>query len=192
MSKRLVTEAVAFALIGTLFETQFLVKNVPYIYESSSVIPAVPRAFGFVIIILTGYSLWMTLFGMQVGKARTKFRDLAEKAGEQDLERYTYPNLYVFGTSDNAKGVNNAQRAHQHVLETMTQMFFATLISGTALPLTTSVSTFLWAWGRIGWSKAYLQHGHSERYTHFLSTWIWRGLLINFLLSFITACSFLS
>ena len=143
MSKRLVTEAVAFALIGTLFETQFLVKNVPYIYESSSVIPAVPRAFGFVIIILTGYSLWMTLFGMQVGKARTKFRDLAEKAGEQDLERYTYPNLYVFGTSDNAKGVNNAQRAHQHVLETMTQMFFATLISGTALPLTTSVSTFL-------------------------------------------------
>jgi len=191
MSIKILIEAAVFAVIGPIVETKFLAKTIPYLYEPSGVIPALPHAFGLVIAILTGYSFWMTLFGMKVGQARSKYCALAEATGEKDLERYSYPNLYVFGTSENAKAVNNAQRAHQHVLETITQMFFVSLISATAFPVTAAVSTLLWAWGRVGWSTAYLEHGPEKRYTHFLSVWIWRGLLINFLLSFITAGCFL-
>jgi hypothetical protein len=183
MAQKMMIEAAAFAVIGPVIEKMFLVKSFPYLYESSAVIPALPHAYGFVVAILTGYSFWMTMFGMKVGQARSKYRALAEAAGETDLERYNYPNLYVFGTSDNARAVNNAQRAHQHVLECIAQMFFATLIASTAFPLTTALSTFLWTWGRMEWSNAYLEHGAEKRYTHFLSTWIWKGLIINFMLA---------
>ena len=187
MAHKLLVEAVAFSLIGPVIEKKFLVNSIPYLYEPSGVIPALPHAYGLIIAILAGYSFWLTTFGMKVGQARSKYRALAEKAGETDLERYSYPNLYVFGTSENARAVNNAQRAHQHVLECIAQMFFATLVSATAFPLTTALSTFLWAWGRVEWSNAYLEHGAEKRYTHFLSSWIWKGLLINFMLAFITA-----
>ena len=179
-----------FVVIGTVLENKVAREHLPMLYEPSPVFEALPRAFGILILVLTGFSMWLLTFGMKVGQARGKYKELAEKDGEKDLDRYSYPNLYVSGSSKHAIAFNNVQRAHQHVLEVIAQMYVAAIFSGIVYPLTASVSTCLWAYGRSVWSTKYADDGADGRYGHFMALWIWYGLIINYLMCFLVAANF--
>mmetsp|Transcript_1873 Transcript_1873/g.2523 ORF Transcript_1873/g.2523 Transcript_1873/m.2523 type:complete len:197 (-) Transcript_1873:181-771(-) len=185
MASTMLLKSLGFVVASSVSENMFVKDFVPSLYQPSPVLSVAPRAFGLVVMVLTGFSMWMLAFGMEVGKARGKYKELAEKDGEKDLERYEYPNLYVSGTSKHAKAFNATQRAHQHVLEVITQMYVATIICGLVYPLTTCITAFLWANGRSAWSNKYKDEGAENRYGHAMSIWIWQGLIMMYLLSFL-------
>ena len=55
-----------------------------------------PTGYGLVILVLSATYLWLFVVGLSIGKARTKYSELAEKDGEKDIvERYQLPNLYA-------------------------------------------------------------------------------------------------
>jgi uncharacterized membrane protein YecN with MAPEG domain len=188
---KILASCAAFVAIGTYTEAKFMTDAVPFLYERSEVMPALPRAFGILLFLLTAFGFWMLNFGFQVGRARAKYRALAEKAGEKDLDQFDYPNLYAYGSTENAKAFNSIQRAHQHVLESITPLYVLSVLTATVYPLTTSLNVLLWIIGRINWSTKYAQEGVSSRYSHFTSIWIWCGLMINFMLGALVSLNFL-
>jgi glutathione S-transferase len=191
MFVKLLATCAAFVGIGTYAETRFFTEAVPFLYEPSEVMPALPRAFGFLLFLLSAFGFWMLIFGFQVGQARKKYRALAEKADEKDLDQYDLPNLYASGSTENAKAFNAVQRAHQHVLESITPLYVMSVLTATVYPLTTSLNVLLWIIGRINWSTKYAEGGASSRYGHFTSYWIWYGLMINFMLGALVSLNFL-
>lgn len=183
MSTTLLLTTIAFASVGGFVETKFLKDLVPFMYEAAPAFPAVTRGFGLVVLVLTGFSFWLTIFGFKVGNARKACRELAEKDGESDPDKYDLPNLYAYGPSKHAVAFNQVQRAHQHALETITQMYMATIFASMVFPLTAATGAFLWAYGRVCWSTAYAEQGRDLRYSHPMAIWIWRGYLANIMLS---------
>jgi hypothetical protein len=98
--------------------------------------------------ILLGTGFWALLQGFAVGKARSKYAELARKDGEKDVdERYLLPNLYAQGTSKHAKAFNCVQRSHQHIFETYTQTVLGGLAGMIAFPVCTAFSSMLYAIG---------------------------------------------
>jgi putative hemolysin len=83
-----------------------------------------PKAYALVFllnIIVAGFTI--VVLGFKVGAARKKYREKAMKEDEKDAEaRFSYPNLYVEGNTENAKMFNCAQRGHQQAFETYTQV----------------------------------------------------------------------
>ena len=187
MSSTILVTSLAFIGVGTLVEKRIVVEYIPFLYEPSPELPAVTRAFGLTILVLTVYSIWLLSFGMAVGKARRECKEAAEKAGEKELERYSPPFLYATGTSVHAIKLNQVQRAHQHVLESITGLYVSALLNASVFPVTTFVATALWAWGRVVWSNDYAKHGASSRYNNPISVWMWRGLAINYFMAIFVA-----
>ena len=190
MAAYLIGTSILGAITASVLESKVLKPAVPFLYEKSDVIPALPRAFGLTLFVLTGFSFFLIVWGAQVGKARQEYRTKAEKDGEKDLDRYLLPNLYVTGESANAKAFNSVQRSHQHVFETLTQVYFGAIVGSLCFPLTTALSTLLWAYARVVWAQSYAKEGASGRYSNPMSTFIWRGFFVNIALSIIVAGNF--
>jgi hypothetical protein len=187
MSTKLLLTSIAFVGITSFVETKIFKDRLPYLYEPAPAFPAVPRAFGLVVFVLTCFSFWLVTFGFKVSTARKTCKESAEKDGETDLGKYDYPNLYAYGCSKHAIAFNSVQRAHQHALETIVQMYTATIFAAMVFPVSAAISAFLWSYGRVCWATAYADQGKDLRYSHPMSIWIWRGLLANTILS-IFAC----
>lgn len=98
--------------------------------------------------ILLGTGFWALMHGFVVGRARSKYADLAKKDGEKYVdERYMLPNLYVQGTSKHAKALNCVQRSHQQIFETYTQAVLGGLAGMISFPICTSISSLMYAVG---------------------------------------------
>jgi hypothetical protein len=135
--------SVATAAIGALLEKKVIKALLPWLYEPSPTFPAFPRSYGFLIIVLTGFSFWHLVFG----KARVTCKAEAEKDLGSDTSRYDYSHLHVARTSEHAICFNSVQRAHQHVLESITPNLCCFLTLGTSFPVTTTVTA---CWVSVG------------------------------------------
>ncbi|KAL7524152.1 hypothetical protein ACHAXR_000453 [Thalassiosira sp. AJA248-18] len=132
--------------------------------------------------ILIGTGFWTLAHGMKVGKARTKYSELAKKDGEKDVdERYMLPNLYAQGTSKHVRAFNCIQRSHQHIFETFTTAVIGGLAGAVTFPISTSISTLMYAVGRYYLSNGYANADGdaSKRYTPPLARFMWYGFLGN-------------
>eukprot|EP00039_Didymoeca_costata_P018876 m.335349 g.335349 ORF g.335349 m.335349 type:complete len:194 (-) comp17575_c0_seq1:88-669(-) len=174
----------SFGTAGALMyiERNYLPDIAPFFSEVSNV-AGLPKGFGFVVafnVALGGFMIAAT--GFKVGSMRNKFKELAKKDGEEEVEfRYSLPNLYVQGVSKHAKAFNCCQRAHQQALETFTQFTAFSLMGGLRYPATTALSGLIWLYGRKVWGESYMnQEGDpAKRYAQFGSTGIWLGLLMT-------------
>jgi MAPEG family len=191
MASTLILTSFAFVGISTFVEKKLVPQYIPYLYEPSPVFPSVTRAFGLIILVLTAFSFWLVSFGMTVGKARRECKAAAEKDGEKELEMYSPPFLYASGTSKHAIKLNQVQRAHQHVLESITGVYMTAFFNALVFPITTFIVTALWAYARVVWSNDYATRGAEGRYNNPLAVWIWRGLLMNYITSFFVASCFI-
>lgn len=98
MASERLGKALLLAVISTIVEKKVLpVFGLGFLQEPSAVVPSLPRGFGLPIIILGTTYIWLLKIGfLDVGPARSKYSQLAEKDGEKDVqERYAYPNLYA-------------------------------------------------------------------------------------------------
>ncbi len=179
MSKALLFAPLAAALFFEdkgLFRSQF-----PVLYEIAafSSFPGLLKAHGVVLLInfvLSG--LVIIKLGVDVGKARKFYRELAIKDGEKDAEaRFSYPNLYAEGNSPNAKLFNCVQRGHQQALETYTIFLVLSLISSIRFPIATAFSGFIWIVARNAWAKSYAKGDPNQRYESFFAFGIWLSLI---------------
>ncbi|KAL7484440.1 hypothetical protein ACHAW6_010966 [Cyclotella cf. meneghiniana] len=132
--------------------------------------------------ILLGTGFWAFTHGFVVGKARTKYAELAREDGETDVdERYLLPNLYVQGTSKHAMAFNCIQRSHQHIFETYTQAVLGGLAGMISFPISTAISSMMYAIGRVQLSRGYAaaEGDPKKRYEARFSIWMWFGFLGN-------------
>ncbi|PKA64874.1 glutathione S-transferase [Apostasia shenzhenica] len=102
-----------------------------------------PREYGYVVLVLVLYvflNLWM---GIQVGKARKKYK-------------VPYPALYAV-ESDNkdAKLFNCVQRGHQNSIENMPVFFLMLLLGGIQHPLIAAGLGLFYAVARFFYFKGY-------------------------------------
>ena len=143
-----------------------------FLFAKSESLPFVNKAFGLVVGLMFVYSFWFTMLGFSVGAARTKFKELAKKDNEKEIEeRFSLPNLYVEGNTKWAKAFNCVQRSHQQQLETLTQFFACILVSALVFPLTATLLLFISLVSRYVWAKSYSASDGdpSKRYDHPLS-----------------------
>mmetsp|Transcript_10311 Transcript_10311/g.21779 ORF Transcript_10311/g.21779 Transcript_10311/m.21779 type:complete len:195 (-) Transcript_10311:232-816(-) len=133
--------------------------------------------------IIIGTGFWTLSHGFKVGKARTKYAELAKKDGEKDVdERFMLPNLYAQGTSKHVRAFNCIQRSHQHIFETFTTAAVGGLAGALTFPICSAVSTLMYAVGRYYLSKGYseCEGDASERYKYrSIAVFMWYGLLGN-------------
>merc|ERR1712071_746974 len=123
--------------------------------------------------------------GMSVGFKRYKYKELAKKDGEKDVDaRYLLPNLYAQGTSKHVKAFNCIQRSHQQIFETFTTVVLSGMVGAITFPLCTSISTLTYAIGRYYLSKGYseCEGDASKRYKYRVAKYMWYGLLSNVIL----------
>lgn len=148
------------------------------------------RFFGLSPLILLGTGFWTVMFGFQVGAARKKAIEAAEKDGEKDVkERYDLPNLYAQGTSKHARAYNCVQRAHQHIFETFPSVILSSLVAATQYPIASAVCTLTYSIGRYTLSNCYAQGegDASKRYSSRLAVYTWYGLVSVNLLGMIAS-----
>lgn len=181
-----------FTIGSAILERRVLKNAAPLLFEPSQVMPPLSRSFGLTIFILTGFSFWLFMWGMQIGKAREKYKELAKKDGEkpEHVESFSLPNMYATGNSEHAKAFNSIQRSHQHTFETITQIYTGALVGALMFPITSAIITFLWAFGRTQWAKSYAANGPSGRYNNPVAMLVWRGFLANMILCFLVAIEF--
>jgi len=193
MSATFLLTTVLGTIGSTVIERKVLQHVVPKLFEASQVAPPLPRAFGLVIFILTGFSFWLLVWGMHIGKDREKYMEKAAKDGEnpEHVQSFLLPNLYATGGSANAHAFNNIQRSHQHVFETITQVYIGAIIGAFAFPVTSAIITLFWAYARTVWAKSYAAEGPTGRYSNPMSRFIWRGYLANMLLCMLVGVEFL-
>lgn len=132
--------------------------------------------------LLIGMGLWVTTFGMKVGAARRKYKELAEKDGETEVEeRYALPNLYAQGTSKHARAFNCVQRAHQQIFETFPQVILSSLVAAWNFPISTALATTVYCAGRVAFSNGYAagEGDASQRYSSKLAKYMWYGIVGN-------------
>lgn len=185
MASGIVFKSLAAAGIGAFAESKFspMVFAAPKDGSVSPLYFATPT-------VLLGVGFFALMHGMRVGAARKKYAELAKKDGEKDAdERYGLPNLYVDGNSKHARAFNTIQRSHQHIFETFPSVILGGLIGAYQFPITTALSTLLYASGRIALSKAYAdsEGDPAKRYDNPLSQYTWYGLLMKFILGFASA-----
>jgi hypothetical protein len=128
--------------------------------------------------ILLGVGFYALVHGMEVGRARQHYMELAKKDGEKDAEeRYSLPNLYVHSTGNNSKharAFNAVQRSHQHILETYPLACVGALLGAWQFPLASALATLAYASGRIIMSSNYAasEGNASLRYANPLAIWL--------------------
>jgi hypothetical protein len=188
MATQMLITSMAMALAGGFAEKNLVPPSMIYLTEPSLIGP--PRAFGCVVATLTVTFMWLLTHSMAVGDARTKYKTLASKDGEKDVElRYSLPNLYVDGTSKNAKAFNCVQRSHQQILETLTMYVFTACAAGIQFPIVTTIICALSLVSRRQWVKGYVEsEGDStKRYSLAFSKFFWQGIFALSFLSFASA-----
>lgn len=171
--------------LGAFAETKFshLVFAAPAEGTLSPLFMATPT-------VLLGVGFFALVHGMEVGKARKRYMELAKKDGEKDAEeRYSLPNLYVDGNTKNARAFNAFQRSHQHIFETLPTAMLGGLVAAYQFPICAAVSTSLFAVGRIVQCLNYAKSegDASKRYDNPIARYMWYGLLCNILLGFASA-----
>lgn len=80
--------AILFSIGGILAEKALYAK-IPSLSEPSSCFPSLPRSFGIFVAVITAFNFWTVTYGMTVGLARKKYKEMAEKNGEKDTEMGT-------------------------------------------------------------------------------------------------------
>jgi len=182
-------KCVALSVAGTFVESKYGPK-----LEADG--PAgLSSLYGWTPLILIGTGFWTFAHGMKVGAARKKYQELAKKDGETDVEeRYALPNLYAQGTSKHARAFNCVQRSHQHIFETLNQVILTGLIGAVNFPISTAVSTLVYAIGRYSLSNAYAdaEGDPSKRYSHPLARYMWFGFLGNTLIAVLSCVKMIS
>jgi glutathione S-transferase len=169
MSGNLFLKCGLFATTGMFVETKYVDNKENF--------------FGVTPLLLIGTGFWATLHAFQVGKARTKYSELAKADGEPDVdERYGLPNLYAQGTSKHAKAFNCVQRSHQQIFEHFTQVCVAGLVGAVSFPITTAISVLAYAVGRYKFSIGYCSGEPEQRYASPLSRFMWYGMLSTYIL----------
>mmetsp|Transcript_21726 Transcript_21726/g.28090 ORF Transcript_21726/g.28090 Transcript_21726/m.28090 type:complete len:197 (-) Transcript_21726:157-747(-) len=146
-------------------------------------------------LILVGVGFWTLVHGFEMGKARTKYIELAKKDGEENVEeRYNLPNLYAQGTSKYVKALNAIQRSHQQIFETFSAVVISGLMGAVEFPITTALSTLGYAVGRIILSTNYAASDGdvAKRYSNKLATCMWYGIIGNFCLGAASCIKILS
>lgn len=165
---------------------------IPLVYAGSSLIPALPKAYGamlFVNVVSSSYA--MITLGGRVGKARSKSIEAAKLEGDKDAEdRYSYPKLYAEGFSKTAKLFNCIQRGHQQALETYPSFVALSLIAGIKYPITAAIGGVIWHFARFAWAEGYATGDPSKRYQSFLAVGIWSSLFIELIGATATIVSF--
>jgi glutathione S-transferase len=177
MATLVIAKAFVFSAAGMYLETQY------GDFGASLVFPALPKYFGlamFVNIVMS--SLYVTMIlGMGIGSYRKQYKEKAIKDGEERAEeRYSYPNLYVDGPSQNAYLFNCAQRSHQQCLETYSQFLLCSVLAALKFPLFTTFTGLFWLYARNTWANGYCV-APDKRYGHWASFGIWYGLLFTFI-----------
>lgn len=185
--------AILFSIGGILAEKALYAK-IPSLSEPSSCFPSLPRSFGVFVAIITAFNFWTVTYGMTVGLARKKYKEMAEKNGEKDTEmRYNLPNLYVDGNTKPARAFNCVQRSHQQMMESLTQFNVSALLSSLNYPMVAAFLTALHLISRKVWCKCYAdsEGEPGKRYDHSLSRHIWTSLLGLMILSFLSGLKFI-
>ena len=176
MSSRLLT-ALAMAGAGAVVETKYG----PSVERSGP--GGLNPLFAATPLIFVGLGFFSLGLGIEVGKARTKYMELAKKDGEDNVEeRYALPNLYAQGTSKHAKAFNAVQRAHQHIFESFTSCVVFSLAGALEFPIATAMGSLVYATGRVIFSTNYAKSKGdiSQRYSrNSLARHMWTGLLVN-------------
>lgn len=162
--------------VGTFVESKYGPKD-------TSGPGGVSSLFGVTPAILSAFGFWVTVYGVSVvGKARSKYKELAIEDGEENAEdRYSYPNLYVEGNSKHAKAFNCVQRSHQHMFENLTQVVLSAMTGAVSYPITTALATLVFVVGRYKFTMGY---AHSEgeaskRYSSSLAIYMWYGQVMT-------------
>jgi hypothetical protein len=174
MSMMLVKSAAA-ASIGAFVESKY---GSLLFSSSQGLFAATP-------LIFMGVGFWGLTHGMEVGKARAKYMELAKKDGEKDVEeRYGLPNLYAQGTSKHARAFNAIQRSHQHIFETYSAAAIMGCSAALSFPVTAALMTLTYAIGRISLSQGYAncEGDASKRYSSKFAVLMWYGFIGNALL----------
>jgi hypothetical protein len=116
--------AILFSIGGILAEKALYAK-IPSLSEPSSCFPSLPRSFGIFVAVITAFNFWTVTYGMTVGLARKKYKEMAEKNGEKDTEmRYNLPNLYVDGNTN----------GESHSIQCFSSVIFLKLSSDRCFP----------------------------------------------------------
>ena len=98
--------AISSTILGITLEGSLFRRLFPALFEPSSV-GGLPKAIGVTLGALAVSGFWLTTYGFKVGFARSKYKELAKKDGENNVdERYSLPNLYVEGQTPHAKAFN--------------------------------------------------------------------------------------
>jgi glutathione S-transferase len=184
--------AILFSIGGILTEKALYVK-IPSLSEPSSSFPSLPRSFGIFVAILTAFNFWTITYGLNVGIARKKYKEMAEKHGEKDTEmRYNLPNLYVDGNTKPARAFNCVQRSHQQMIETLTQFNISAMLSALNYPVVAAFLALLHLISRKVWCRCYAgsEGEPGKRYDHSLSKHIWTSLLGLLILSLLSGMKF--
>ena len=151
-----------------------------YLQKESSVVPALPKAFGITIITnVVWTSVTLIILGTKVGQARSACKDKALKDGDKDAEsRFSYPKLYAEGFSEIAQKFNCIQRGHQQALETYPSFIALSLVTALYFPITASIAGVIWNYARLNWADGYATGDPQKRYTHWSARGIWVSLIV--------------
>lgn len=170
--------------LGIMFAEKFLLPESirTVLSEQSQLVKGLglEKAFGLVIFINFAFcGVFVVSLGMKVGASRKKFMEKAIKDGEKDCEaRYSLPNIYVDGNTENSRRFNCVQRGHQQALETFPQFLLLSLFGGLRFPLCTAITGLLWAYSRKKWAEGYATGDPSNRYSHAAGFGVWYTLLV--------------
>ncbi|XP_008774995.1 microsomal glutathione S-transferase 3-like [Phoenix dactylifera] len=103
----------------------------------------IPREYGYVVLVVVLYVFLNFWMGVQVGKARKKYKVF-------------YPNLYAIESENkDAKLFNCVQRGHQNSLEAMPVFFATLLVSGFQHPLIAAGLGVFYTVARFFYFKGY-------------------------------------
>jgi glutathione S-transferase len=169
-------------LVGAIAGEEYFVRSaLPILYNPSSLVPFLPRAYSGVLFVnVVSSTFAMFTLGGKVGAARKEFTEKARKDGDTDAEaRFSYPKMYAEGFSQHAKLFNCVQRGHQHALESYTSFVLLSLIAGIKYPVTAMVGGILWHVARFSWAAGYATGDPKNRYANFFGMGIWTSILIE-------------
>ena len=190
---KVLLQSLVLAVAGGLLETKFLPEkfNDPFKFlsETSPILP-LPRGYALIIILHSITLMWLLVHGLSIGAARSKYKELAKKDGEKNVEdRYSLPNLYVDGNTKHSKAFNCVQRSHQQIFETLHMYLFCSMVSGLSFPLTVSVACSVWLYSRMKWVAGYStsEGDAAKRYSQRYSGLFWKMMIVLLFLSFATA-----
>ncbi|KAJ6796550.1 microsomal glutathione S-transferase 3-like [Iris pallida] len=103
----------------------------------------IPKEYGYVLLVLVFYAFLNVWMGIQVGKARKKYK-------------VPYPTMYaVESENKDAKLFNCVQRGHQNSLEVLPVFLATLLVGGLQHPLVAAGLGLVYSFGRLFYFRGY-------------------------------------